>query len=107
MRPGRGGRPVHASLGEIEERGRRGRSAVGGHGLHEQPIPPHQWRGNGNPIVGERVYSRHFTGPEIPAPRLMLHAAELGFVHPATNLDVRFEEPLPTDFEETLARLRR
>jgi 23S rRNA pseudouridine1911/1915/1917 synthase len=61
----------------------------------------------GNPIVGERVYSRHFTGPEIPAPRLMLHAAELGFVHPATNLDVRFEEPLPKDFEETLARLRR
>lgn len=61
----------------------------------------------GNPIVGERVYSRHFTGAEIPAPRLMLHAAELGFVHPATNLDVRFEEPLPKDFEETLARLRR
>jgi len=61
----------------------------------------------GHPIVGERVYSRHFTGPEIPAPRLMLHAAELGFVHPATNLEVRFEEPLPKDFLETLARLRR
>jgi 23S rRNA pseudouridine1911/1915/1917 synthase len=36
----------------------------------------------------------------------MLHAAELGFVHPKTEREVRFTSPLPADFEETLARLR-
>ena len=61
----------------------------------------------GHPVVGERVYIRGFQGEPIPAPRLMLHAAELGFVHPSTNAEVRFERPPPADFEETLARLRR
>ncbi len=60
----------------------------------------------GHPIVGERVYVRGYQPPQIPAPRLMLHAAELGFLHPATNLEVRFERPPPADFEETLARLK-
>jgi 23S rRNA pseudouridine1911/1915/1917 synthase len=62
---------------------------------------------SGHPIVGERVYIRGFQGEEIPAPRLMLHAAELGFVHPATNVAVHFERPPPADFEETIGRLRR
>ena len=63
----------------------------------------------GHPVVGEKVYIRGFAdaGREpILAPRLMLHAAELGFVHPATNVEVRFERPPPADFEETLRRLR-
>ena len=42
----------------------------------------------------------------VPAPRLMLHAAELGFVHPASGRAMLFEEPPPADFEETLGRLR-
>jgi 23S rRNA pseudouridine1911/1915/1917 synthase len=61
---------------------------------------------SGHPVVGERVYVRGFQGDVIPAPRLMLHAAELGFVHPATNAEVRFERAPPADFEQTLARLR-
>ena len=61
---------------------------------------------SGNPIVGERVYTRHFVGDLIPAPRMMLHAAELGFVHPATNSEMKWTQPLPADFEQTLARLR-
>jgi 23S rRNA pseudouridine1911/1915/1917 synthase len=36
----------------------------------------------------------------------MLHAAELGFVHPTTEEDVRWEKDPPRDFVETLARLR-
>jgi 23S rRNA pseudouridine1911/1915/1917 synthase len=60
----------------------------------------------GHPLVGERVYVRGFEGEPIPAPRLMLHAAELGFVHPATERDVRYEVDPPADFAETLARLR-
>jgi 23S rRNA pseudouridine1911/1915/1917 synthase len=61
---------------------------------------------SGHPIVGERVYVRGWKGEIIPAPRLMLHAAELGFVHPATNAEIHFERPLPADFEEVLRRLR-
>ncbi len=64
---------------------------------------------SGHPIVGERVYvreARKANAPEIPAPRLMLHAAELGFVHPKTGQDVRFEEPIPADMERVLKMLR-
>lgn len=60
----------------------------------------------GHPIVGERVYTRGYNGSIVSAPRLMLHAAELGFVHPATGREVRWEQPLPPDFEAVLRRLR-
>ena len=61
----------------------------------------------GHPLVGERVYVRGFAGPLIPAPRPMLHAAVLGFVHPRTGRELRFEAPPPADFEAALNRLRR
>ena len=61
----------------------------------------------GHPLVGESVYVRGYGGPLIPAPRLMLHAAELGFVHPASGKEMLFEDPPPADFQETLERLRR
>lgn len=60
----------------------------------------------GHPIVGERVYIRDYQGEIIPAPRLMLHAAELGFEHPTTKTRVRFEDPPPADFNAVLDRLR-
>jgi 23S rRNA pseudouridine1911/1915/1917 synthase len=37
----------------------------------------------------------------------MLHAAELGFVHPETGEELRFESPLPADIERVLAWLRK
>ena len=60
----------------------------------------------GHPLVGERVYVRNFRLPQIPAPRLMLHAQKLGFVHPVDQTDVVFERSPPPDFEEVLVRLR-
>lgn len=60
----------------------------------------------GHPLVGEKVYVRAFRGAPIPAPRLMLHAAELGFDHPTDDRPMRFEQPPPADFEAVLARLR-
>ena len=59
----------------------------------------------GHLLVGERVYVRNFSGARIEAPRIMLHAAELGFVHPESGRDVRFEEPLPDDFARVLSDL--
>ncbi len=61
----------------------------------------------GCPIVGERVYIRGYSGPILRAPRLMLHAAELGFVHPTTQLELRWEDPLPEDMSAVLQGLRR
>ena len=60
----------------------------------------------GHPLLGERVYIRGFTGEQIPAPRMMLHAAELGFIHPATEEPVHWERAPPADFAEVLHRLR-
>jgi 23S rRNA pseudouridine1911/1915/1917 synthase len=60
----------------------------------------------GHPIVGDKVYTRHFTGPLLEAPRLMLHAAELGFLHPATQREVRWELPMPDDMLRVIERLR-
>lgn len=60
----------------------------------------------GHPLLGERVYVRGFEGPILPAPRLMLHAAELGFRHPTTGRDMRFDDPPPEDMRDVLARLR-
>jgi 23S rRNA pseudouridine1911/1915/1917 synthase len=76
---------------------------------------------SGHPIVGEHVYVRGYAGPLIEAPRLMLHAAELGFVHPAAASalgsgprraggqarEMRWELPMPDDMLAVLERLRR
>jgi 23S rRNA pseudouridine1911/1915/1917 synthase len=65
----------------------------------------------GHPICGEKVYNRKFAGSPLPdtsgAPRLALHATELGFRHPLRNEDLHWEMPLPPDLEEFLERLRK
>jgi 23S rRNA pseudouridine1911/1915/1917 synthase len=40
-------------------------------------------------------------------PRQALHAKALEFVHPGSGEDVRYESPLPEDFERLLGVLRR
>jgi 23S rRNA pseudouridine1911/1915/1917 synthase len=61
----------------------------------------------GHPLVGERVYGRDYRGPRIEAPRLMLHAFELGFEHPSSGKPLLFEEPMPEDMERVVRGLRR
>lgn len=53
----------------------------------------------GCPVVGDRRHGVALLGrPEHPsAPRLLLHAAQLSFIHPATGRPVEFECPLPPD----------
>jgi 23S rRNA pseudouridine1911/1915/1917 synthase len=64
----------------------------------------------GHPVCGERVYRRLLGGAEFPdksrAPRLALHAAELGFQHPATLQDMHWTMPLPADLQRLLQSLR-
>ena len=63
--------------------------------------------GLGHPLAGDREHggerSRTFT-PKTP--RLALHAAILGFAHPATGQPVRFESPLPAELDAWITRLR-
>jgi len=72
----------------------------------------------GHPVCGERVYYQTRSGgghqprsgvpkDESKAPRIMLHAAELGFVHPESGEELRFESPLPADIRRVLAALRK
>ncbi len=54
----------------------------------------------GHPLVGESVYVRDFEeagNALLPAPRLMLHAATLGFAHPISGEPMRFERPPPAE----------
>ena len=61
---------------------------------------------SGHPLVGEAVYIRDFEERQIPAPRPMLHALRLGFVHPATGEPMRFEQPPPEDYQQLLRQLK-
>lgn len=64
----------------------------------------------GHPLVGEKVYVPRalvVTLPQrIPAPRMMLHAAELGFAHPVSGEPLHFHCEVPADMQEVLERLR-
>lgn len=65
----------------------------------------------GHPLCGEKVYQQQPGRPapkdSSSAPRIALHAAELGFVHPITEEALHFEMPLPPDLKQLLDRLRR
>ena len=88
--------------------------------LHPHLLPPgngrtHQIRIHlaelGHPVCGERVYNRAFQSEPATdssgAPRLALHAAELGFAHPITDEPMHWDMPLPPDLREFLDRLRK
>lgn len=63
--------------------------------------------GIGHPLAGDTQHGGERSRTFVPkAPRLALHAAVLGFTHPATRERVRFESPLPADLAPWLARLR-
>ncbi len=60
----------------------------------------------GHPVVGERVYIRDYIAAKIEAPRTMLHARTLGFIHPRSGEGMRFEREAPEDFHAIVAALR-
>jgi 23S rRNA pseudouridine1911/1915/1917 synthase len=64
----------------------------------------------GHPVCGEKVYNRKPGGPPEPdesgAPRLALHAAELGFDHPVSGEPLHWRMPLPQDLRALLEHLR-
>ena len=65
----------------------------------------------GHPVCGDKVYCRKPTGEVFEdksgAPRLALHATELGFEHPATGGHLHWTMPLPGDLQKFVDRLKR
>jgi 23S rRNA pseudouridine1911/1915/1917 synthase len=64
----------------------------------------------GHPVCGDRVYQQLRDGRLLVdrsgAPRLALHATELGFLHPRSQEPLHWSMPLPPDLQKFLARLR-
>ncbi|MEX2223824.1 MAG: RluA family pseudouridine synthase [Candidatus Rokuibacteriota bacterium] len=58
----------------------------------------------GHPVMGDASYGAAPADPMLA--RAMLHAAVLGFVHPATGEYAEFRAPLPADMEAAVARCR-
>ena len=60
---------------------------------------------HGHPVCGEKVYR---TKPDASgAPRLALHAAELGFIHPVSEKPLRFRSELPSALADFWRQLQR
>jgi 23S rRNA pseudouridine1911/1915/1917 synthase len=63
----------------------------------------------GNPIVGDQVYCRDLLRAgrwPLPAERMLLHAAHLGFEHPIDGQRLDFDAPPPPEFQRALESLR-
>lgn len=60
----------------------------------------------GLPVRGDTVYGPDPRQSALPAPRQMLHARRLGFVHPTTGDAIQVESPLPADFRAAVAAMR-
>jgi 23S rRNA pseudouridine1911/1915/1917 synthase len=66
----------------------------------------------GFPVAGDATYGSRQNARLVEvtgytAPRQMLHAWKLGFLHPRKNKKMNFEAPWPEDFEAALQALRR
>ncbi len=93
----------------VEER--FARSALAYLGIRPETGRTHQIRVHlasvGLPVLADPVYGRARRGaPLFGLARPALHAEMLRFRHPATDAEMEFRAPLPTDFETALARIR-
>ena len=64
----------------------------------------------GHPVCGDKVYMKKAGGEVFEdksgAPRLALHATELGFEHPASGVHLHWTMPLPGDLAKLVESLR-
>jgi len=56
----------------------------------------------GHPIVGDPVYGPGRKGQGLTLKRPFLHAYQLKFTHPTTNVVLELEAPLPADLQAIL-----
>ena len=65
----------------------------------------------GHPVVGDETYGAQKNKRlkelvNYAAPRVLLHAKELTFLHPRTQKPMKFSAPLPPDFKQALKLLK-
>ncbi len=65
----------------------------------------------GYPVVGDDTYGAKLNArlkelTNYAAPRVLLHAKELSFIHPRTQKLLKFSAPLPADFKHAMKLLR-
>ena len=64
----------------------------------------------GHPVCGDKVYCKRASGAIFDdrsgAPRLALHATELGFEHPVSGAELHWDMPVPPDMAALIARHR-
>ena len=102
--------PAHVAPGNDRRADRAFRGAAHAHGgarLLECTLETgrtHQIRVHlsaiGNPVVGDGTYGG--SRDQIALARPFLHAATLGFDHPATGARMRFEDGLPNELQAVL-----
>ncbi len=73
-------------------------------------IRVHMTEANG-PLIGDETYGWKTKDPRLKQAaeilgRPALHAQHLSFVHPISGLELRFDAPLPPEFEQALSLLR-
>ena len=116
--------PIHRKKMAVMERGRTARTdlrvveVLNGSALVEATLHTgrtHQIRVHlqhlGCPVIGDPVYggrtARHFQqATHYEAPRQMLHAVSLGFIHPVSGKKLTVESPLPEDFVNAMNFLK-
>ncbi len=59
----------------------------------------------GYPLAGDPVYRKRGGKEETQFPRIMLHAARLGFTHPVTGEEMAFSSPIPEDMQGAIDTL--
>jgi 23S rRNA pseudouridine1911/1915/1917 synthase len=107
-----GGRRAVTRASVIERFGPPGRPAASLLSCRLETGRTHQIRVHlahvGHPLVGDPLYGRARAGSPATAgfARQALHAAVLGFRHPADGRAVRFESPLPEDMDQLIQKLR-
>jgi len=60
----------------------------------------------GDATYGQKANKRFAESTGYTAPRVLLHARKLSFVHPRTGRKVKFTAPLPEDFKAAVKFLR-
>jgi len=59
----------------------------------------------GYPLAGDPVYKMRGIKEDRIFPRIMLHAARLGFFHPVTGEELQFTSPIPKDMQDAINTL--
>lgn len=60
--------------------------------------------GMGHPILGDHQYGKKFTC-SYQAPRCLLHANKIGFIHPFLHKEIAIGAPMPEDFKDAMVSL--